>query len=94
MPKIKVTAANVGQTIATGGTLKAVLFLKAPTEYRRPFHLVDDAHPGAPRSLFCEDVSTSWRIPGPHPLYSHELLSNDVAFGKLTVADLSRWRAI
>ena len=87
MPTVKITAADIGGTIASNGTLTAVLFLKAPTEYRRRLRLVDDAGPGVPRSLFCEDVSTSLRVPGPHPLYSHELLASDVSFAKLTVAD-------
>jgi hypothetical protein len=37
--------------------------------------------------LFCEDVLTSWRTPGPHPLYNHMLLQGSFPFGNSTVFD-------
>ena len=85
MPLIKITSDDRGKTIATNGTLTNIFFLKAPTEYRRPFQLVDGSIGGPLKSLYCEDVSTSTRTPGPHPLYSHVLLEGSLPFGNLTV---------
>jgi hypothetical protein len=82
-----VTSANVGQTIANNGTLTAIKFLQAPTQYGVQFSLVDDSIPGgSPRALWAADLSSMGCFFPPSPFFSNQMMTGATPFTNLTVA--------